>query len=164
MGDIYKEIKQMRYSLVYVTPEKIAQSPGLIGTLDELYRIRKIDRFVIDEVHCVSHWGQDFRKDYLELIKLKQQYPTVPILGLTATATIQVKNDIAHRLGINTGVIYFQSSFNRPNLFYEIKLKSKVKNIEQDIAETLKSRFKGQSGIIYCPSRKNCEKLAQNLS
>ena len=96
--------------------------------------------------------------------KLKQHYPTVPILGLTATATIQVKNDIAHRLGINTGVIYFQSSFNRPNLFYEIKLKSKVKNIEQDIADTLKTRFKGQSGIVYCPSRKNCEKLAENLT
>ena len=83
----------------------------------------KIDRFVIDEVHCVSHWGQDFRKDYLELYILKQNYPKVPLLGLTATATEKVKDDIAKSLGIKNRVIYFQSSFNRPNLFYEIRNK-----------------------------------------
>ena len=142
MGEIYNEIKQMQYKIVYVTPEKLAQSPGLISTLTELYKIGKIDRFVIDEVHCVSSWGQDFRGDYLELRRLKQDYPKVPILGLTATATIKVKNDIAARLGITNGVIYFQSSFNRPNLFYEIRYKNKVKNIESDIAETLKTRYK----------------------
>ena len=97
---------------------------------------------MIDEVHCVSSWGQDFRGDYLELRRLKQDYPKVPILGLTATATIKVKNDIAARLGITNNVIYFQSSFNRPNLFYEIRYKNKVKNIESDIAETLKTRYK----------------------
>ena len=65
-----------------------------------MYQIGKIDRFVIDEVHCVSSWGQDFRKDYLELKMLKMNYPKVPILGLTATATEKVKDDIASRLGI----------------------------------------------------------------
>lgn len=89
--------------------------------MDELYVAGKIDRFVIDEVHCVSHWGQDFRKDYLHLDILKKRFPTCPILGLTATATVKVKDDIAKRLGITNKVIYFQSSFNRPNLLYEIR-------------------------------------------
>ena len=71
------------------------KSPGLISTLDELYQRGGIDRFVIDEVHCVSHWGQDFRKDYLHLEMLKKRFPKVPILGLTATATQKVKDDIA---------------------------------------------------------------------
>jgi len=87
----------------------------------------KIARFVIDEVHCVSHWGQDFRKDYRELSVLRMRYPYVPITALTATATIAVKFDIAKHLSLKD-VVFFQSSFNRPNLVYEIKDKSKIKN------------------------------------
>ncbi len=87
----------------------------------------KIARFVIDEVHCVSHWGQDFRKDYRELSVLRMRYPNVPITALTATATIAVKFDIAKHLSLKD-VVFFQSSFNRPNLVYEIKDKSKIKN------------------------------------
>jgi superfamily II DNA helicase RecQ len=90
-----------------LTPEKLVKSPGLLNVLDELYSIGKINRFVIDEVHCVSHWGQDFRKDYLHLDLLKKKYPKVPLLGLTATATIKVKEDIAKRLGIKNHVVYF---------------------------------------------------------
>ena len=67
IGHYYGEIKQMVYKIVYLTPEKLVKSPALMATLDDLYRTKKIDRFVIDEVHCVSHWGQDFRKDYLHL-------------------------------------------------------------------------------------------------
>ena len=107
IGKIYHEIKQLKYKIVYLTPEKIVKSPGLISSLDELFNCGKIDRFVIDEVHCVSHWGQDFRKDYLHLDILKKRFPTVPILGLTATATQKVKDDIAKRLGITNKVIYF---------------------------------------------------------
>jgi superfamily II DNA helicase RecQ len=66
-GNYYQEIKQIAYKIVYLTPEKLVKSPALLSTLDELYRVNRIDRFVIDEVHCVSHWGQDFRKDYLHL-------------------------------------------------------------------------------------------------
>ena len=87
----------------------------------------------------------------------------MPILGLTATATEKVKDDIAQRLGIVKKVIYFQSSFNRPNLIYEIRDKKGLKNIEADIRIMLTTRFKGKSGIIYCISRKDCEKLAENL-
>ena len=87
----------------------------------------------------------------------------MPLLGLTATATIKVKEDMASRLGIKNKVIYFQSSFNRPNLFYEIRNKKSVKNVETDIAGLLKTRFKNKCGIIYCISRKNCESLAESL-
>ena len=118
MGDIYNLIQQVQYKIVYLTPERIVSSPGLISTLDRLYAQGKIDRFVIDEVHCLSHWGQDFRKDYLHLDILKKRFPSVPILGLTATATEKVKDDIAMRLGIKNQVIYFQSSYNRTNLIY----------------------------------------------
>ena len=119
---------------------------------------------MIDEVHCVSHWGQDFRKDYLHLDILKKRFPKVPILGLTATATQKVKDDMAKRLGIKNRVIYFQSSFNRPNLVYEIREKKKMKDTEQDLVQMLRTRFKNRSGIIYCISRKDCERLAETLN
>jgi bloom syndrome protein len=131
--------------------------------MDDLYQKKSLDRFVIDEVHCVSHWGQDFRKDYLHLNILKQRFPTVPILGLTATATQKVKDDMAKRLGIKENVYYFQSSFNRPNLTYEIRHCKQLKSIDADIVHLLKTRFKAKSGIIYCLSRKDCEKLSENL-
>jgi bloom syndrome protein len=147
-----------------LTPEKLVNSPGLQATMDFLYSLGKIDRFVIDEVHCVSHWGQDFRKDYLCLDMLKKKYPRVPLLCLTATATIKVKEDIVKRLGIANQVVYFQSSFNRPNLVYEIRDKKALKNVEADLADSIRQRFRGKSGIIYCISRKDCETLATNLS
>ena len=84
----------MKYKLIYLTPEFLVRSNALMEILNEMNAKGKIDRFVIDEVHCVSHWGQDFRKDYLELKQLKIRYPNVPILGLTATATDKVKGDI----------------------------------------------------------------------
>ena len=149
--------------IVYLTPEKMAKSAALISILDYLYSIKKLDRFVIDEVHCVSHWGQDFRKDYLNLDILKRKYPTVPLLCLTATATIRVKEDIVKRLGIEREVQYFQSSFNRPNLVYEIRQKGDLKNLEDDLSQLIKGRFNNKSGIIYCISRKDCETLAGNL-
>jgi superfamily II DNA helicase RecQ len=95
IGEIYREIGQLKYKIVYLTPEKLVNSPGFLAVVSELYEKRKIDRFVIDEVHCVSSWGQDFRKDYLSLDMLKRKFPEVPLLGLTATATLKVKEDIA---------------------------------------------------------------------
>ena len=94
---------------------------------------------------------------------LKQRYPKVPLLCLTATATLRVKEDIVKRLGIDDDVVYFQSSFNRPNLVYEIRDKKNLKNVNDDLVQMLKTRFKGKSGIIYCISRKECEKLAEVL-
>ena len=141
----------------------MVSSPGFQSVLADLYSIGKIDRFVIDEVHCVSSWGQDFRKDYLELKCLKRLYPKVPLLALTATATEKVKDDIAERLGITNRVIYFQSSFNRPNLFYEIRNKKQIKNMQKDMANLIKTRFKQKCGIVYCLTRKECETTAEVL-
>lgn len=153
----------MKYKLVYMCPEKLIKSPAIMSVIDFLYSHGKIDRFVIDEVHCVSHWGQDFRKDYLNLDMLKKRFPTVPLLCLTATATIKVKIDILDRLGIADKVVSLQSSFNRPNLVYEIRAKKDFKDMNEDLVSLLRTRFKNKSGIIYCISRKDCEKLAQSL-
>ncbi len=163
VNNYLSEIRNLQYKLVYLTPEKLVNSSGLTSTLQFLYKQKKINWFVIDEVHCVSHWGQDFRADYLNLDVLKTNFPSVPILGLTATATLNVKEDIVKRLKLNKP-IYFQSSFNRPNLLYEIKLKKTCKNIENDLVNLLQNRFKNKSGIIYCQSRKDCEQLCEKLS
>lgn len=163
ISDLYRAIKDLKMKLVYLTPERLVKSPGLLSLMDYLAAIKKIDRFVIDEVHCVSHWGQDFRKDYLHLDFLKDKYPTVPLLCLTATATIKVKDDITKRLKIDKDYAFFQSSFNRPNLIYEIRDKKQFKNVNDDLVQMLKTRFRGKSGIIYCISRKECEKLAEIL-
>lgn len=138
--------------IIYLTPEKMVQSKCFTGILDKLYQENRIARFIIDEVHCVSHWGQDFRKDYRELSVLRLRYPNVPITALTATATVSVKYDIVKHLNLKD-VVFFQSSFNRPNLYYEIRDKARVKNLSEDILMLLKQNFTQQSGIIYCLSR-----------
>jgi ATP-dependent DNA helicase Q1 len=127
---------------------------------------------VIDEVHCLSQWGHDFRSDYLFLGILKRQFPSVPLMGLTATATSTVLDDIKTILDIkcesNIRYIYIslacpilKTSFNRTNLHYEVRRKSE--NIVSEIANILKTDFDGQSGIIYCLSRKDCEELTKEL-
>ena len=118
--------------LIYLTPEKFVNSASFMSVLDKLYTEDRIDRFVIDEVHCVSHWGQDFRKDYRELSLLRMRYPKVPIIALTATATVPVKHDIVQILKLKN-VVYFQQSFNRANLNYQIRDKQKVKSQVEDI-------------------------------
>lgn len=95
---------------------------------------------MIDEVHCVSHWGQDFRKDYRELRIMRQRYPDVPMTVMTATATIPVKYDIVQILKLRN-VVFFQSSFNRANLTYKIRDKSKVKKLAEDIIVLIKEKF-----------------------
>jgi bloom syndrome protein len=105
MGHYYSEVSKLQHRIVYLTPEKLAKSNALISVMNELYEQGSIDRFVIDEVHCVSHWGQDFRKDYLQLSMLRERYPTVPFLGLTATATHKVKEDVVKRLNMRQPVI-----------------------------------------------------------
>ena len=102
----YSAISRLEFKIVYLTPEKLAASQAMKEIMRNLYQQGNIDRFVIDEVHCVSNWGQDFRKDYLKLNQLKVQYPKVPILGLTATATIKVKDDICNVLGIKNEVCF----------------------------------------------------------
>ena len=104
---ILQEVAAMKYKLVYTTPERLEASMSLREVIDELYGQNLIERFVIDEVHCVSAWGSDFRPDYAKLSSLKERYPSVPLLGLTATASSDVKSDIQVKLGIKDKVIYF---------------------------------------------------------
>ncbi|XP_028164798.1 Bloom syndrome protein homolog, partial [Ostrinia furnacalis] len=118
-------------------------------------------RFVIDEAHCVSQWGHDFRPDYKRLYLLRQRFPGVKIMALTATATPRVRIDILHQLQVNS-CKWFLSSFNRPNLAYRI-LEKKPKSVNQDVANLIKEKFFRASGIVYCLSRKDCDNLTQDL-
>jgi ATP-dependent DNA helicase Q1 len=105
--------------LLYVTPEKIAKSKRFMSYLEKLNDQKRLSRIAIDEVHCCSHWGHDFRPDYKYLGILKRQYPSVPILGLTATATATVLQDVKKILQIPDCLV-LKGSFNRTNLFYEV--------------------------------------------
>ncbi|XP_025411035.1 Bloom syndrome protein homolog isoform X1 [Sipha flava] len=144
--------------MLYVTPEKIAASMKLGQILDNLYGRGKLARLVIDEAHCVSHWGHDFRPDYKRLGEFRKKYPNVPIMALTATATPRVRQDILHQLQIS-GTKLFLSSFNRPNLLYKVVPK-KGKSVLAEIANDIKRKYEHQSGIIYCLSRKECDDTA----
>lgn len=115
---------------------------------------------MIDEAHCVSQWGHDFRPDYKELSTLRKQYPKVPIMALTATANDKVKLDIMQVLQISNAQ-RFQQSFNRANLRYEIRPKTAA--IHETIRAFIQTHYEGQSGIIYCSSRRNCEDMADKM-
>lgn len=161
--DALKNPKAEKFiQLLYVTPEMITKSQQLINTFTSLYRRNKLARIVIDEAHCVSQWGHDFRPDYKLLGEVRQQFAGVPVMALTATATENVKVDVIHNLGINNCEVFTQS-FNRPNLDYEVRSKGKGKDVLDSIAQTIKEHYRNQSGIIYCLSRKNCENVAEKL-
>lgn len=115
---------------------------------------------VIDEAHCVSTWGRDFREDYANLGFLKKKFPRTPVLALTATATEQVKIDVISKLGIEQ-CYFFQSSFNRSNLFYSVK--EKRKRMKEQLVEICR-KYSGKSGIVYCTSKKDCEKVSEMLN
>jgi len=148
--------------LLYVTPEMISKSQAIVNAFKDLHRRGKFARMVIDEAHCVSQWGHDFRPDYKLLGEVRQQFRGVPVMALTATATENVKVDVIHNLGIK-GCEIFTQSFNRPNLTYEIRSKAKAKDVLDNMAKTINSSYKGQSGIVYCLSRQNCENIAEKL-
>ncbi|KAI1625118.1 bloom syndrome protein [Exophiala viscosa] len=148
--------------LLYVTPEMLNKSQVMVRTFQDLHRRGRLARLVIDEAHCVSQWGHDFRPDYKALGEIRKQFSDVPLMALTATATENVKFDVMHNLGMDNAQVFTQS-FNRPNLTYDVRLKAKGQNLMDSIAETIESRYKGQAGIVYCLSRNNCEKVAQQL-
>lgn len=148
--------------LLYVTPEKIAHSPAFLRQLETLYSRKLLARFVIDEAHCVSQWGHDFRPDYKQLSILKRKFPSVPLMALTATATQEVRADVKVQLGVSNDCATFKQSFNRSNLSYEVR--KKPKSIVKDIAAEVKQApAADRSGIIYCLSQRDCEKVATEL-
>jgi bloom syndrome protein len=148
--------------LLYITPEMINKSQAMISALHDLHQRRKLARIVIDEAHCVSQWGHDFRPDYKLLGEVRQQFQGVPVIALTATATENVKVDVIHNLGIQNCEVFTQS-FNRPNLSYEVRTKGKAKDVLDGMAKTINTTYRGQCGIIYCLSKKNCEDIALKL-
>ena len=148
--------------LLYVTPEMLSKSQAMIRKFQDLHRRNKLARIVIDEAHCVSQWGHDFRPDYKALGECRKNFPGVPVMALTATATENVKYDVIHNLGMD-GCDVFTQSFNRPNLTYSIIPKSKGNKVLEDIAGKIKALYRGKSGIVYCLSRATCEKVAKKL-
>ena len=162
LGCLQKSEPQSFCALLYITPEMINKSQALISGLQDLYNRQRLARIVIDEAHCVSQWGHDFRPDYKMLGEVRQRFRGVPVIALTATATENVKVDVIHNLGIQNCEVFTQS-FNRPNLSYEVRSKGKAKEVLDSIANTIVTHYKNQSGIIYCLSKKNCEDIAAKL-
>ncbi|KAI5335449.1 hypothetical protein L3X38_025582 [Prunus dulcis] len=160
--EIFRELNSeyCKYKLLYVTPEKVAKSDVLLRQLENLNARQLLARIVIDEAHCVSQWGHDFRPDYQALGILKQKFPNTPVLALTATATASVKEDVVQALGL-VNCIVFRQSFNRPNLWYSVI--PKTKKCLDDIDKFIKENHHDESGIIYCLSRMDCEKVAERL-
>ena len=146
--------------LILGTPEKLKHSTAFLNMLRGLNSKGLLQYFVVDEAHCVSQWGHEFRPDYLALSALKQEFPDVPVMALTATASDKVMRNVIQVLGLKKTVI-FKQSFNRANLIYEVR--RKTASALQDIVTEIKTNFNQQCGIIYCNSQKDCENVAAHL-
>ena len=146
--------------IIYTTPETFVSNIEFATILMDYEKEGILNRIVIDEAHCVSTWGHDFRPNYLKLTTIKNQYPEVPIMALTASATKKVQEDLKHILNIPNAKV-FKKSFFRDNLI--IKIKDKDAKTFDNLLESLRNQYRGKSGIIYCHSRKNCEDLYEKL-
>ena len=147
--------KPSTMKLLFVTPEKLAKSKQFMSKLQKAKDMKLISRIVIDEIHCTSQWGHDFRPDYKFLGILKRQFPAVPLLGLTATATDKVLDDIKKILGLKNCLV-LKTSYNRQNLYYEVLPKSSSHKTQvEEVVSIIKGRFNNQSGthILYYYSR-----------
>ena len=140
--------------LLYVAPESLTKEENV-----EFLKTVKISFYAVDEAHCISEWGHDFRPEYRRIRPIVNEIGKAPIIALTATATDKVRSDIKKNLGIMDAT-EFKSSFNRPNLYYEVR--PKTKDVDKDIIKFIK-QHPGKSGIIYCLSRKKVEELAEIL-
>lgn len=154
VDQVKSDIVSGKTKLLYVAPESLTKEENV-----EFLKTVKISFYAVDEAHCISEWGHDFRPEYRRIRPIINEIGKAPVIALTATATDKVRSDIKKSLGI-TDAKEFRSSFNRPNLYYEVR--SKTKNIDRDIIKYIKTH-PGKSGIIYCLSRKKVEELAQIL-
>ena len=145
------------YKLFYLAPERLLLPDFLDGPLRRLNDAPGINAFIVDEAHCVSEWGHDFRPEYRQLSELRRRHPQIPMLAFTATATPRVRTDIAAQLALRDPAIHV-SSFNRPNLFYQVRAKD-----PHSYAQILAQVRGGGPGIIYCLSRRRVDELALRL-
>ncbi|KDN56024.1 ATP-dependent DNA helicase RecQ [Flavobacterium seoulense] len=153
-AQVKKDITSGLTKLLYVAPESLTKEENI-----NFLKSVTISFVAIDEAHCISEWGHDFRPEYRNLKNIIKQLGNVPVIGLTATATPKVQEDILKNLEMSNAVT-FKASFNRPNLYYEVR--TKTKNVESDIIRFIK-QHKGKSGVIYCLSRKKVEAVAEVL-
>ena len=151
---VKQDILEGKTKLLYVAPESLTKEENI-----EFLKTIKISFYAVDEAHCISEWGHDFRPEYRRIRPIINEIGTRPVIALTATATPKVQHDIQKNLGMVDAKV-FKSSFNRPNLYYEVR--PKTKNIDKDIIKFIKAN-EGKSGIIYCLSRKKVEELAETL-
>ena len=153
VAQVRQDVLEGRTKLLYFAPESLTKEDNIA-----FLRKIKISFYAIDEAHCISEWGHDFRPEYRRIRPIINDIGTAPLIALTATATPKVQMDIQKNLGMTDATV-FRSSFNRPNLYYELRPKH---NVDHDIIRFIKQR-EGKSGIIYCLSRKKVEELAELL-
>ncbi|OXB42690.1 hypothetical protein B1J92_H00759g [Nakaseomyces glabratus] len=154
-------LSEGKLNLFYISPEMVMGSSPCKGIIRRLYRQNRLARLVIDEAHCISSWGHDFRPEYKKLGQLTKEFDGVPVMALTATANDNIQEDILKILNLKN-VVVFKDSFNRKNLYYEVVQKNS-RTIEY-MTYLLKTEFHGQSGIIYCNSKASCEKVSKELN
>ncbi len=153
--EIFQQVRRGELKLLYVAPERLLQSGE---QFIEFLKGINVALFAIDEAHCISSWGHDFRPEYIQLGRLKRYFPEVPLIALTATADKLVRKDIIERLNLKNYEL-FVSSFNRKNIFYRVEAK---RNSYARLLEYLETK-RGESGIVYCLSRNSAESLAADL-
>lgn len=153
IAEVKQDILAGKTRLLYVAPESLTKEENV-----EFLKNVNVSFYAIDEAHCISEWGHDFRPEYRRIRPIINEIGEAPIIALTATATLKVQHDIQKNLGILDAKVY-KSSFNRPNLYYEVRPKS---NATKDLIKYIKNN-QGKSGIIYCLSRKKVEELAETL-
>jgi ATP-dependent DNA helicase RecQ len=156
---VERELLSGRLVLLYAAPERVTH-PRLLAMLDSLHERGLLGLFAIDEAHCVSQWGHDFREDYLQLGLLAERYPGVPRIALTATADEHTRADIVERLQLQ-GARTFVSSFDRPNIRYTIVEKD---NARAQLLRFLRDEHDGDAGIVYCQSRRKVDETAEWLA
>ena len=147
-----------RFKLLYLAPERLLQGDFLRNALPTMVDTPGVSAIVIDEAHCVSEWGHDFRPEYRQLADVRRRHPAIPLLAFTATATARVRQDIVRQLALRDPAIHV-ASFNRPNLFYSVRPKNK-RTYKELLA---RCKASSGSGIVYCLSRRRVDELAQSL-